>query len=319
MGLITDEASGKYAVLTDIQGMEDFSGDMDFKVAGTANGITALQLDTKIQGIPRDVFVEGFAQALEARLYILGKINEAIGAPREQMSEYAPRIISLKIDPEQIGAVIGPGGKNIKKICAETGAKIDIEQDGSVHITATDGTGGDAARKIIEDMTRLVKPGDVVEGRITRFLQFGAFVEIGGGRDALVHVSQLSDTPPSRPDENLKLGDVMTVRITEVDGQGRVNATARGLDLPFDPENPEPGRPPRPTGDRGGRGGDRGGRGGDRGGDRGGRGGDRGGFRGGDRGPRPERDAAPQADAPAPVVDVEEGDGMPKARFRPRR
>ena len=328
MGLISDEATGKYAVLTDIQGMEDFSGDMDFKVAGTAKGITALQLDTKIQGIPRDVFVEGFAQALEARLYILGKINEAIGAPREQMSEYAPRIISLKIDPEQIGSIIGPGGKNIKKICAETGAKIDIEQDGSVHITATDGTGGDAARKIIEDMTRLVKPGDVVEGRITRFLQFGAFVEIGGGRDALVHVSQLSDTPPSRPDENLKLGDVMTVRITEVDGQGRVNATARGLELPFDPENPEPGRPPRPTGDRGGRGGDRGGdRGGFRGGDRGGRGGDRGGDRGGfrggdrggDRGPRPERDAEPQADAPAPVVDVEEGDGMPKARFRPRR
>ena len=315
MGLITDDTGEKYAVLTDIQGMEDFSGDMDFKVAGTADGITALQLDTKIQGIPRDVFVQGFEQARVARLHILDKINAAIAAPRGELSQYAPRIISLKIDPEQIGSVIGPGGKNIKKICADTGAKIDIEQDGTVHITSVDGAGGDMAKSIIEGMTKTLSPGEIYDGTVVRFLQFGAFVSLPGGKDALVHVSQIADPPPSRPDENLKLGDVIRVRVTEIDPQGRVNATARGLDEPFDPANPEPGRPPRPSG--GGRGGDRGGRGGDRGG-RGGRGDDRGG-RGSDRGDRAPR----EADRPAPAAEStesdEDGDEMPRARFRPRR
>jgi polyribonucleotide nucleotidyltransferase len=312
MGLINE--GDQFAVLTDIQGMEDFSGDMDFKVAGTAEGITALQLDTKIQGIPRPVFVDAFEQAREARLFILGKIVEAIAEPRTELSPYAPRIITIKIDPEQIGSIIGPGGKTIKKITADTGAKIDIEQDGSVHIAATDGIAGEAARKIIEGMTRGVQPGDEFDGKIVRFLQFGAFVELGNGKDALVHVSQLADPAPSRPDEVFKLGDTLRVRITEIDGQGRVNATARGLDEPFDAANPEPGRPPRgprPGGDR-----DRGGRGGDRGGRGGGFGGGRGGF-GGDR---PSRDAEPAAAAPAPVEPVgDDGDDLPKARFRPRR
>ena len=307
MGLITDESGERYAVLTDIQGMEDFSGDMDFKVAGTEAGITALQLDTKIQGIPRDVFVQGFEQAREARLHILGKIREAIAEPRTELSNYAPRIISLKIDPEQIGAVIGPGGKNIKKICADTGAKIDIEQDGSVHITSVDGAGGDMAKSIIEGMTKTLSPGEVYDGTVVRFLQFGAFVSLPGGKDALVHVSQLADPPPSRPDEILKLGDVLKVRVTEIDGQGRVNATARGLDLPFDPANPEPGRPPRPS--AGGGRGDRGDRGG-----RPGRPGDRNGSRGGDRGGRDPERVVP----PAPEAE-ETSDEMPKARFRPRR
>jgi len=311
MGLITDDTGERFAVLTDIQGMEDFSGDMDFKVAGTAEGITALQLDTKIQGIPREVFVQGFDQARDARLHILGKINEAITAPRGELSQYAPRIISLKIDPEQIGGVIGPGGKNIKKICADTGAKIDIEQDGTVHITSVDGAGGDMAKSIIEGMTKTLSPGEIYEGTVVRFLQFGAFVSLPGGKDALVHVSQISDPPPGRPDENLKLGDVLRVRVTEIDPQGRVNATARGLEEPFDPANPEPGRPPRPSAG-GGRGGDRGGRGGDRGG----RGGDRGGR--GDRGERAPRDAERPAPAASPEAD-EDGDEMPRARFRPRR
>ncbi len=346
MGLINE--GDKFAVLTDIQGMEDFSGDMDFKVAGTAEGITALQLDTKIQGIPRHVFVDAFEQARVARLFILDKITSAIATPREELSAYAPRIITVKIEPDQIGLVIGPGGKMIKKITADTGAKIDIDQDGSVHIASVDGAAGEMARKIIEDMTRTVKPGDEFEGKIVRFLQFGAFVELIPGKDALVHVSQLSDPPPSRPEENLNIGDTLKVRVTEIDGQGRVNATARGLDEPFDPANPEVGRPPRgerPGGppDRGGRGGGGGYQGG---GDRGPRpggggfsgGGDRpndrsGGFGGGERsrGPRPGGDRPgvvtpdPSAeaalnDAPthAPVAD-DDNDDMPRARFRPRR
>jgi polyribonucleotide nucleotidyltransferase len=328
MGLINE--GDKFAVLTDIQGMEDFSGDMDFKVAGTAEGITALQLDTKIQGIPRQVFVDAFEQAREARLFILDKINAAISTPRGELSMYAPRIITIKVDPEQIGMIIGPGGKTIKKITADTGAKIDIEQDGTVNIAAVDGEAGESARKIIESMTKTPKPGEIYEGTITRFLQFGAFVEIVPGKDALVHVSQIADPAPQRPDEVLKLGDKLRVRVTEIDGQGRVNATARDLDSPFDPENPEPGRPPRGAGRPGGdRGGDRGGPPRFGGGDRGGRpGGDRGGDRGGNRfdGP-PRRDRDPeQVSAPAPAEATsapapaeDEGDELPRARFRPRR
>jgi polyribonucleotide nucleotidyltransferase len=342
MGLIEGpEGSGengvgrKYAVLTDIQGMEDFSGDMDFKVAGTAEGITALQLDTKIGGVPRDVFVQAFQQARDARLHILSKITEAIATPRENLSEYAPRIFTIQIEPDQIGTVIGPGGKMIKKITAETGAKVDIEQDGTVYIASVDGAGGELARKMIEDMTKTIKPGEIYEGTVVRFLQFGAFVEIIPGKDGLVHVSQLTDSDEriGKPEDVIKLGDKIRVRVTEIDPQGRVNLTARGLDEPFDPENPEPGRPPRP----GGGGGDRGGRSGGPGGDRGGRGGDR----GGDRGPRPDRGgdgrdfrpSAPRAEtasespAPAPAAEApsavaplaQDDDEAPRARFRPRR
>ena len=333
MGLIEGpEGSGeggqgrKYAVLTDIQGMEDFSGDMDFKVAGTTEGITALQLDTKIGGVPREVFVRAFQQARDARLFILGKMTDAIAAPREELSPYAPRIFTLHIEPEQIGTVIGPGGKTIKKITADTGAKIDIEQDGTVYIAAVDGVGGDEARKMIEDMTRTLRPGDIYEGTVVRFLQFGAFVEILPGKDGLVHVSQLTDSDErvGKPEDVVKMGDKIRVRVTEVDAQGRVNLTARGLDQPFDPANPEPGRPPRP----GSGGSDRGGRGNDRGGDRGPRGGgDR------DRGPRPsfgngDRSPAPMEGARKPQPSVEEAppapvaqadDEAPRARFRPRR
>ncbi len=343
MGLIQE--GDKFAVLTDIQGMEDFSGDMDFKVAGTEAGITALQLDTKIQGIPRHVFVSAFEQARVARLFILGKMNAVISESRPELSRYAPRIITISIDPEQIGLIIGPGGKTIKKITADTGAKIDIEQDGTVHIAAVDGLAGEQARKIIESMTKNVTPGEVYEGRITRFLQFGAFVEIVPGKDALVHVSQIADPAPSKPDENLKVGDTLRVRVTEIDGQGRINATARGLDETFDPENPEPGRPARgarPGGDRGGdRGGRPGGGGFSGGGDRGGRpggggfggGGDRGGGRfGGAQGDGGNRPAPSDPVTPA-VMDAmasnpgnanpgstdEDGDDMPRARFRPRR
>jgi polyribonucleotide nucleotidyltransferase len=258
--------------------------------------------------------VEAFEQARQARLFILDRIKEAIAAPRESLSMYAPRIITIQIDPEQIGSIIGPGGKTIKKITADTGAKIDIEQDGSVHIASVDGEKGEMARRIIESMTKNPKPGEIFEGKIVRFLQFGAFVELVPGKDALVHVSQLGDPPPARPDQNLKIGDSLRVRVTEIDPQGRVNATARGLDEPFDPENPEPGRPPRgagrPSGDRGG----------DRGGDRNGGGRDR--DRG--RGPRGGRDRDPEraSSSPSPTAVAapeSDEDDLPKARFRPRR
>ncbi|HEY3332475.1 MAG TPA: polyribonucleotide nucleotidyltransferase [Capsulimonadaceae bacterium] len=325
MGLIEgpakEDGTHDYAVLTDIQGMEDFSGDMDFKVAGTVDGITALQLDTKIKGVPREVFVKAFEQAKVARLHIIDKINAEISAPRESLSQYAPRIITIHIDPEQIGTVIGPGGKTIKKITADTGAKIDIQQDGTVFIAAVDGLAGEAAKKAVEDLTRVLKPGDVFEGTVVRFLQFGAFVEILPGKDGLVHVSQLSDSDErvNKPEDVCKLGDKIMVRVTEIDGQGRVNLTAKGLSEPFDPANPEPGRPPRPSG---------GGRGGDRGGDRGGRGGDRGGFGGRDRDRGPSRDRGgdrPHGGQAAEAVQEEaapvalDDDEMPRARFRPKR
>jgi polyribonucleotide nucleotidyltransferase len=322
LGSGADGVERKYAVLTDIQGMEDFSGDMDFKVAGTAEGITALQLDTKIGGVPRHVFVEAFEQARVARLHILDKITAAIAAPRESLSLYAPRIFTIQIEPDQIGTVIGPGGKMIKKITAETGAKIDIEQDGTVYIASVDGAGGELARKMIEDMTRTLKPGDIFEGTVVRFLQFGAFVEILPGKDGLVHVSQLTDSPDriGKPEDVVKLGDKIRVRVTEIDGQGRVNLSARGLDEPFDPDNPEPGRPPRPGGPGGGRDRDRGGDRGGRDRDRGGRGPDRGGSR--FDGPPsashdPDRGGPTVAAPPAPVAF--DDDEAPRARFRPRR
>ena len=278
--------------------------------------------------------MSAFQQAKDARFHILDKIVEAIAAPREDLSAYAPRIITIHIDPEQIGTVIGPGGKTIKKITAETGAKIDIQQDGSVFIAAVDGAAGEAAKKMVEDLTRTIKPGEIYEGTVVRFLQFGAFVEIIPGKDGLVHVSQLTDSDEriGRPEDVIKLGDKLRVRVTEIDPQGRVNLTARGLDAPFDPENPEPGRPPRSGG---GGGGDRGGRGGgDRGGFGGGRGGDRGGDRGerrpfgerSDRGPRGGGfggnggDSAPEATGDvAPTVVAQDDDDLPRARFRPAR
>ena len=164
----------------------------------------AAQLDTKIGGVPRAVFVQAFQQAKEARLFILDKITQAIPAPRENLSLYAPRIFTIQIEPEQIGLVIGPGGKTIKKITADTGAKIDIEQDGTVYIASVDGAAGEAARKAVEDLTRTVKPGDEFEGTVVRFLQFGAFVELMPGKDGLLHISQIRARPgpalrPSQP------------------------------------------------------------------------------------------------------------------------
>ncbi len=313
MGLMT--LGDQFAVLTDIQGMEDFSGDMDFKVAGTTDGITAIQLDTKIQGIPREIMVKALEQARQGRLHILGKIAEAITEPRAEMSPYAPSVFSIQINPERIGEIIGPGGKTIKKITAETGASIDIQQDGKIFIAAVDQIAGRKAADIILGMVGEIELGALFTGKVTRLIGMGAFVEIAPGREGLVHVSHLKNPPVRRPEEAVKLGDEIQVRVIEVDGQGRVNLSAINLDQPFDAsmsKRPDDGRGP------GGGGGFRGGgdRGGDRGGRPGGAGGDRGGFRGNDqnRGPRP--DSAP---APAAEPEADDDDDTPKVRFRPRR
>jgi polyribonucleotide nucleotidyltransferase len=305
MGLMT--IGDKYAVLTDIQGMEDFSGDMDFKVAGTTEGITAIQMDTKIQGLPREVMVQALEQARLGRLHILGKIAEALTEPRETLSKFAPSIFSIEINPERIGMVIGPGGKTIKQITADTGAQIDIQQDGKIFIAAVDQAAGRRAADIILGMVGDVEVGAIFNGKVTRLIGMGAFVEIAPGKEGMVHVSHLKNPPVRRPEEAVKVGDEIKVRVIEVDQQGRINLSAINLDQPYDPSMSK-----RPDDGRGG-GGPRFG-GGDRGGDRGGR--DRGGpprFGGGDRGPRP--------DAPAPQTTPEEPeeDETPKARFRPRR
>ena len=310
MGLMT--VGDKFAVLTDIQGMEDFSGDMDFKVAGTSEGITAIQMDTKIQGIPREVMAQALEQARQGRLHILGKVIEAIGQPREKLSDYAPSIMTIEINPERIGEVIGPGGKMIKRITAETGAQIDIQQDGKIYIAAVDQAAGRRAADIILGMVGDIEVGTIFTGKVTRLIGMGAFVEVAPGREGLVHVSHLRVPPVRRPEEAVKLGDEIKVRVIEVDGQGRVNLSAINLDQPYESsmaKRPDDGRggPPRFGG-------------GDRGGDRGGPprfGG--GGDRGGDRG-RPDRDRRPDAPpTPAPAPEEEDGDDVPKARFRPRR
>jgi polyribonucleotide nucleotidyltransferase len=259
MGLMTE--GDKFAVLTDIQGMEDFGGDMDFKVAGTREGITAIQMDTKISGIAMDILAQAVEQARKGRLYILDKMLEAIAEPRESLSPYAPRIFIIEIHPDKIGDVIGPGGKIIKKIQAETGARIDIEQSGRIYVAATEAAGGERAVKMIEDLTRDVKVGEVYLGRVTRMLNFGAFVEVLPGREGLVHVSQLAAHRVERPEDVVQIGDELMVKVAEIDSQGRINLTRKGLlpeGEPDIPDTPPGAGPPRgPGGYGGGRGGSR--------------------------------------------------------------
>lgn len=316
MGLMTRD--DQFAVLSDIQGMEDFSGDMDFKVAGTSAGITAIQLDTKIKGLTPEIIKATLMQAKDGRAFILGKMLETIQQPREEMSRYAPRIITLQINPEKIGAVIGPGGKMIKSIEAETGADVSIEQDGTIYIAAVDGMAGDKAADMIRAITAEIELGTKYKGKVTRLMGMGAFVEILPGKDGLVHISHLADPAPRRPDDVVKVGDELEVRVIEIDSQGRVNLSAIGLDEPFDPSTVKP-REDRGGGGRGGfggprGGGDRGGRFGDR--DRGGRGGG-GGFNRGDRDPDRGFRGAPGPSGPP--SEPKEEDETPKARFRPRR
>lgn len=289
IGLVLDEADPSHRILlTDIIGMEDFYGDMDFKVAGTREGITAIQLDTKARFLPLDMMAQVFAQAREARLNILDVIEGAIAQPREQLSAFAPRILTVNIPVERIGEVIGPGGKNVRSIVEKTGAKIDIEDDGTVFITSTNGAGAEEAAKIIRDMTAEVEVGEVYTGTVTRLMNFGAFVEILPGREGLIRMSDLDWNFVNAVEDVLSVGDTVQVKVSEIDDQGRVNLSRKALI-----EKPE-GYVERERAPREDRGGDRprsgfGNRGGDRGGSRGGnRGGDRGGSRGGDR-PRGDR------------------------------
>lgn len=258
IGLVADEAKDKSILLTDIQALEDFYGDMDFKVAGTREGVTAIQVDTKLHGLTREVVEGALEKAKVARMTILDKFAEVIPEPREALSQYAPRVFVVEIHPDKIGDIIGPGGKVIKKIEAETGAKLDIEQDGHVYITSVDAAGGERAKKIVEDITREVRVGEVYTGKVNRIEAFGAFVEILPNRDGLVHISQLSRERVNRTEDVCNIGDELLVKVLEIGDDGKIRLTRRGL-LEGDEDYVAPPPAPRREGG-GGRGGDRGGR-----------------------------------------------------------
>ncbi|MDQ6878682.1 MAG: polyribonucleotide nucleotidyltransferase [Candidatus Dormibacteraeota bacterium] len=278
MGLVTRE--GKFAVLTDIQGVEDNLGDMDFKVAGTKDGITALQMDIKIKGLPHEILAQALEQAREARLFVLDKMLAVLPRPRPELSPYAPRITTIQINPDKIRDIIGPGGKMIRKITEETGAQIDVEDDGRVFIAAVDQEAGQKAIDWIKGLTDEVEVGRIYKGKVVRIMPFGAFVEVLPNQDGLVHISKLTDHRVERVEEVANVGDEIVVKATEVDSQGRLNLsrqaaieelTAKGqpIEEKIDKEamavalaSPPP--PPREGGSSGGR--DRGGRNGGGGG-----------------------------------------------------
>ena len=227
MGLIKE--GDRYAVLSDIMGDEDHLGDMDFKVAGTEEGISALQMDIKIDGITSEIMRKALEQAKAGRLHILGKMAEALPAPRQQMSDYAPRIISFSIDPSKIRDVIGKGGATIRAITEETGASIDITDDGLVKVASVDREAGDAARQRIEDITAEVEVGKIYEGKVARLMDFGAFVTVLPGKDGLVHISQISDEHVEKVSDKLAEGDVVRVKVLEIDRQGRVRLSMKAV------------------------------------------------------------------------------------------
>lgn len=241
MGLISEE--NHIAILSDIQGMEDHDGDMDFKVAGTSQGVTALQMDIKIKGVSREILERALTQAKEGRLFILDKMLSVIEKPRPELSPFAPRIITASIHPDKIREVIGPGGKTIKKIIDETGVKIDIEDDGRVFISAVDGEAGENALKIIQALTQEVEVGRIYNGRVTRIMDFGAFVEVIpgvlglSGKEGLVHISQLAHGRVEKVEDVVKLGDEILVKATGIDKQGRLNLSRKEA-LPNPNPNP---------------------------------------------------------------------------------
>ncbi|HBY83273.1 polyribonucleotide nucleotidyltransferase [Staphylococcus warneri] len=227
MGLVTREDS--YTILTDIQGMEDALGDMDFKVAGTKDGITAIQMDIKIDGLTREVIEEALEQARQGRLAIMDHMLQTIDQPRNELSAYAPKVVTMNIKPEKIRDVIGPGGKKINEIIDETGVKLDIEQDGQIFIGAVDQEMINRAREIIEEITREAEVGQVYNAKVKRIEKYGAFVELFPGKDALLHISQISTERINKVEDVLKLGDSIEVKVTEIDKQGRVNASHKAI------------------------------------------------------------------------------------------
>lgn len=234
MGLVMDENNpNHYKVLTDIAGIEDFNGHMDFKVTGSEEGVTALQLDIKVKGLTPEILEKALEQAKPARIYIIQKMKEALPAPRPQLSPYAPRIISFRIKPDKIREVIGPGGKTINEIIAACGGvKIDIEDDGLVMVCGTDAEQSQKAVKWIKDIVREVEPGEEFEGTVTRLMDFGAFVEVLPGKEGLVHISQLANYRVGRVEDVVKVGDKLKVKVTEIDDQGRINLTHKPFAAP---------------------------------------------------------------------------------------
>ncbi|MGH2369635.1 MAG: S1 RNA-binding domain-containing protein, partial [Chloroflexota bacterium] len=269
------EEEGKHAVLTDIMGMEDALGDMDFKVAGTEKGITALQMDIKVKGITLEIMEEALEQARQARLFILGKMKEAIAEPRPSLSEFAPKMVTVRIPQDKIGAVIGPGGKTIRKIQEDTGAQIDIDDSGLVNISSPSGDGAERAADIVRSMTEEVEVGKIYLGKVTRLMNFGAFAEILPGKEGLIHVSELAEHRVNRVEDVVDVGDEVMVMVVEVDSQGRVNLSRRAVI-----EGQSPADVAARKREMGPPGGGRGGFGGPP------RGGGRGGFGGPPRGPR---------------------------------
>ncbi|MGD6899906.1 polyribonucleotide nucleotidyltransferase [Bacillus infantis] len=227
MGLI--KSGEHYSILTDIQGMEDHLGDMDFKVAGTSKGVTALQMDIKIEGLSREILEEALQQAKKGRMQILDSMLATIAEPKKELSKYAPKILTMSINPDKIRDVIGPSGKQINKIIEETGVKIDIEQDGTVFISSIDQEMNDKAKKIIEDIVREVEVGQMYLGKVKRIEKFGAFVEIFNGKDGLVHISELAEERVGKVEDVLSLGDELLVKVTEIDRQGRVNLSRKAV------------------------------------------------------------------------------------------
>ncbi len=227
MGLIKE--GDKFAVLTDILGDEDHLGDMDFKVAGTEDGITALQMDIKIDGITKEIMDAALDQAKEGRLHILGEMTKVIDKPREDMSEYAPRYITFKINPDKIRDVIGKGGATIRAITEETGASIDLSDDGTVKIASVDSAAGKEAQRRIEQLTADVEVGKIYEGRVSKLMDFGAFVNVLPGKDGLVHISQISDERVEKVSDKLKEGDMVKVKVLEIDKQGRIRLSMKAV------------------------------------------------------------------------------------------
>lgn len=227
MGLVTK--GDDFTILTDIQGMEDALGDMDFKVAGTTKGVTAIQMDIKIKGLSREILAQALKQAHAGRMHIMDKMMEAISEPRKELSPYAPRIISIQIDPDKIRDVIGPGGKMIKQITEETGAKIDIDDSGMVYIASVDAAGGDKAKEWIERLTEDVEVGKSYLGKVTRIMSFGAFVEVLPGKEGMVHISQLAIERVEKVEDVVNVGDEIMVKCVEIDSQGRINLSRKAL------------------------------------------------------------------------------------------
>ena len=236
MGLIKEDE--KIAILSDIQGMEDHLGDMDFKIAGTKDGITAIQMDIKIGGIDRDILEEALERARIGRLFILSKMEEAISEPREELSAYAPKIFTMDIHPDKIRVVIGPGGKVINKIIDETGVKIDIDDSGRVAIAAENAESGNKALKMIEDIVREVEVGEIYLGKVTKITNFGAFLEVLNGKEGLLHISNIAKERVNKVEDVLKVGDELMVKVTEIDNQGRINLNRKIL-LPDEPPKSE--------------------------------------------------------------------------------